>query len=180
MQARRALGVQGQKACRRLLILMFFPLKSLYSKHQSLEHRNTWHHKKLRITKKIVYCTPLQERERRCYKFPIERLFCLYFQLDDCGGAPTAELYSLVSSLVSLKLIDRSGGDDLDDPTYSCSLNIERVERLVNSPEELIIFKNYLYYSYFWTICLKASKDHSKLCKFSIESCVRLMLLVWK
>lgn len=89
-----------------------------------------------------------EEKKRRHYTFPVERLFVLYFKLNEGHRQPTAELYSLVSSLVTLQLLDKQGGDALNNPSYSCGLNIDRVEQLVNYPEKLIEFDNYLYYRY--------------------------------
>ena len=99
-------------------------------------------------SERLIIARQREERNRRRFTFPVERLFVLYFKLNEGHRQPEAELYSLVSSLVSLQLLDRQGGDTLDNPSYSCNLNIDRVKQLVNYPENLIEFDNYLYFRY--------------------------------
>uniref|UniRef100_A0A671R8C1 Origin recognition complex, subunit 5 n=1 Tax=Sinocyclocheilus anshuiensis TaxID=1608454 RepID=A0A671R8C1_9TELE len=58
--------------------------------------------------------------------FPLDRLMAIFYSVVDSRVAPTASIFSQISSLVTLQLLSQVGHDDqLDSPKYKCSVSLD-------------------------------------------------------
>ncbi|KAM8967885.1 origin recognition complex subunit 5 [Pelodytes ibericus] len=68
--------------------------------------------------------------------FPLDRLLAILYSVVDSRVAPTANIFSQISSLVTLQLLTLVGHDDqLDGPKYKCTVSLDfirAVARTVN------------------------------------------------
>ncbi|KAG7257371.1 hypothetical protein CRUP_019850 [Coryphaenoides rupestris] len=68
--------------------------------------------------------------------FPLNRLLAIFYSVVDSRVAPTASIFSQISSLVTLQLLTQLGHDDqLDAPKYKCAVAldfIQAISRTVN------------------------------------------------
>ncbi|KAM6985250.1 origin recognition complex subunit 5 [Aplochiton taeniatus] len=68
--------------------------------------------------------------------FPLDRLLAIFYSVVDSRVAPTASIFSQISSLVTLQLLTQMGHDDqLDTPKYKCSVSLDfirGISRTVN------------------------------------------------
>ncbi|XP_056378071.1 origin recognition complex subunit 5 [Hyla sarda] len=68
--------------------------------------------------------------------FPLDRLLAILYSIVDSRVAPTANIFSQISSLVTLQLLTLVGHDDqLDAPKYKCTVSLDfirAVARTVN------------------------------------------------
>ncbi|NP_001017013.1 origin recognition complex subunit 5 [Xenopus tropicalis] len=68
--------------------------------------------------------------------FPLDRLLAILYSIVDSRVAPTANIFSQISSLVTLQLLTLVGHDDqLDGPKYKCTVSLDfirAVARTVN------------------------------------------------
>ncbi|XP_041346768.1 origin recognition complex subunit 5-like [Gigantopelta aegis] len=68
--------------------------------------------------------------------FPLDRLFAIFYSIVEGRVAPTAHIYSQITSLVSLHLLGPAGSDDqIDMPKYKCLVSLDfirSVSRTVN------------------------------------------------
>uniref|UniRef100_A0A672R934 Origin recognition complex, subunit 5 n=1 Tax=Sinocyclocheilus grahami TaxID=75366 RepID=A0A672R934_SINGR len=77
------------------------------------------------------------EKGRSCYcclfnhllgpkPFPLDRLLAIFYSVVDCRVAPTASIFSQISSLVTLQLLSQVRHDDqLDSPKYKCAVSLD-------------------------------------------------------
>ncbi|XP_034382663.1 origin recognition complex subunit 5 [Cyclopterus lumpus] len=76
--------------------------------------------------------------------FPLDRLLAIFYSVVDSRVAPTASIFSQISSLVTLQLLTQVSHDDqLDAPKYKCAVSMDficAISRTVNF--EIV---NYLY-----------------------------------
>lgn len=76
--------------------------------------------------------------------FPLERLLAIVFSLMEVRISASAEVYSQLSSLVTLGLLSlASGGDNLDAPRYKCMMTYAEVSKVASSLG--LQLRNYLY-----------------------------------
>ncbi|XP_071551876.1 origin recognition complex subunit 5 [Panulirus ornatus] len=95
------------------------------------------HHGKQRKTKAMIKA---KERSRNQLvgpkPFPLDRLLAIFYSIIDDKVTPTANLFSQISTLVTLRLLTQVGGDDqLDSPKYKCAVSfdfIRSIARMVN------------------------------------------------
>ncbi|XP_053322467.1 origin recognition complex subunit 5 [Spea bombifrons] len=68
--------------------------------------------------------------------FPLDRLLAILYSIVDSRVAPTANIFSQISSLVTLQLLTTVGHDDqLDAPKYKCTVSLDfirAISRTVN------------------------------------------------
>ncbi|XP_034019188.1 origin recognition complex subunit 5 [Thalassophryne amazonica] len=68
--------------------------------------------------------------------FPLDRLLAVFYSVVDSRVAPTASIFSQISSLVTLQLLTQVGHDDqLDAPKYKCAVSLDficAISRTVN------------------------------------------------
>ncbi|XP_026065638.1 origin recognition complex subunit 5 isoform X1 [Carassius auratus] len=58
--------------------------------------------------------------------FPLDRMMAIFYSVVDSRVAPTASIFSQISSLVTLQLLSQVGHDDqLDSPKYKCSVSLD-------------------------------------------------------
>ncbi|KAK3544875.1 hypothetical protein QTP86_027587, partial [Hemibagrus guttatus] len=58
--------------------------------------------------------------------FPLDRLLAIFYSVVDSRVAPTASVFSQISSLVTLQLLSQVGHDDqLDSPKYKCAVSLD-------------------------------------------------------
>ncbi|XP_053097872.1 origin recognition complex subunit 5 [Pangasianodon hypophthalmus] len=58
--------------------------------------------------------------------FPLDRLLAIFYSVVDSRVAPTASVFSQISSLVTLQLLTQVGHDDqLDSPKYKCAVSLD-------------------------------------------------------
>uniref|UniRef100_A0A668AJP7 Origin recognition complex subunit 5 n=1 Tax=Myripristis murdjan TaxID=586833 RepID=A0A668AJP7_9TELE len=68
--------------------------------------------------------------------FPLDRLLAIFYSVVDSRVAPTASIFSQISSLVTLQLLAQVGHDDqIDAPKYKCAVSLDfirAISRTVN------------------------------------------------
>ncbi|XP_057711614.1 origin recognition complex subunit 5 [Corythoichthys intestinalis] len=68
--------------------------------------------------------------------FPLDRLLAIFYSVVDSRVAPTASIFSQISSLVTLQLLTQvSHADQLDAPKYKCAVSLDfisAISRTVN------------------------------------------------
>lgn len=68
--------------------------------------------------------------------FPLDRLLAIFYSVVDSRVAPTASIFSQISSLVTLQLLNQVSHDDqLDAPKYKCAVSMDficAISRTVN------------------------------------------------
>uniref|UniRef100_A0A3Q1BRE6 Orc1-like AAA ATPase domain-containing protein n=1 Tax=Amphiprion ocellaris TaxID=80972 RepID=A0A3Q1BRE6_AMPOC len=68
--------------------------------------------------------------------FPLDRLLAIFYSVVDSRVAPTASIFSQISSLVTLQLLTQVSHDDqLDAPKYKCAVSLDficAISRTVN------------------------------------------------
>ncbi|XP_056133742.1 origin recognition complex subunit 5 [Lampris incognitus] len=63
--------------------------------------------------------------------FPLDRLLAIFYCVVDSRVAPTASIFSQISSLVTLQFLTRVGHDDqLDSPKYKCTVTLDFIQAI--------------------------------------------------
>ncbi|XP_053571088.1 origin recognition complex subunit 5 [Bombina bombina] len=76
--------------------------------------------------------------------FPLDRLLAILYSIVDSRVAPTANIFSQISSLVTLQLLTQVGHDDqLDGPKYKCTVSLDFIRAVARTVNFDII--RYLY-----------------------------------
>lgn len=76
--------------------------------------------------------------------FPLDRLLAIFYSVVDSRVAPTASIFSQISSLVTLQLLTQVGHDDqLDAPKYKCAVSLDFIQAISRTVSFDII--RYLY-----------------------------------
>ncbi|KAM4615009.1 origin recognition complex subunit 5 [Polymixia lowei] len=76
--------------------------------------------------------------------FPLDRLLAIFYSVVDNRVAPTASIFSQISSLVTLQLLTRVGHDDqLDVPKYKCAVSLDFIRAIARTVNFDIV--KYLY-----------------------------------
>ncbi|XP_073095081.1 origin recognition complex subunit 5 isoform X2 [Manis javanica] len=76
--------------------------------------------------------------------FPLDRLLAILYSIVDSRVAPTANIFSQITSLVTLQLLTLVGHDDqLDGPKYKCTVSLDFIRAVARTVNFDII--KYLY-----------------------------------
>ncbi|KAK4295591.1 hypothetical protein Pmani_031859 [Petrolisthes manimaculis] len=76
--------------------------------------------------------------------FPLDRLLAIFYSIVDDRVTPTANIFSQISTLVTLRLLTQIGGDDqLDSPKYKCVVSLDFIRTIARMVSFDII--RYLY-----------------------------------
>ncbi|ERE86987.1 origin recognition complex subunit 5 [Cricetulus griseus] len=76
--------------------------------------------------------------------FPLDRLLAILYSIVDSRVAPTANIFSQITSLVTLQLLTIVGHDDqLDGPKYKCTVSLDFIRAIARTVNFDII--KYLY-----------------------------------
>ncbi|XP_042540700.1 origin recognition complex subunit 5 [Dipodomys spectabilis] len=76
--------------------------------------------------------------------FPLDRLLAILYSIVDSRVAPTANIFSQITSLVTLQLLSLVGHDDqLDGPKYKCTVSLDFIRAIARTVNFDII--KYLY-----------------------------------
>ncbi|XP_033646773.1 origin recognition complex subunit 5-like [Asterias rubens] len=76
--------------------------------------------------------------------FPLDRLMAIFYSIVDSRVAPTANVFSQISSLVTLQLLAQVGHEDqLDTPKYKCTVSLEFIRSIARTVSFDVI--RYLY-----------------------------------
>ncbi|XP_030072882.1 origin recognition complex subunit 5 [Microcaecilia unicolor] len=76
--------------------------------------------------------------------FPLDRLLAILYSIVDSRVAPTANIFSQITSLVTLQLLSLVGHDDqLDGPKYKCTVSLDFIRAVARTVNFDII--KYLY-----------------------------------
>lgn len=76
--------------------------------------------------------------------FPLDRLLAILYSIVDSRVAPTANIFSQITSLVTLQLLTLVGHDDqLDGPKYKCTVSLDFIRAIARTVNFDII--KYLY-----------------------------------
>ncbi|KAI1888401.1 hypothetical protein AGOR_G00184770 [Albula goreensis] len=63
--------------------------------------------------------------------FPLDRLLAIFYSVVDSRVAPTASVFSQISSLVTLQLLSQVSHDDqLDAPKYKCTVSLDFIRAI--------------------------------------------------
>uniref|UniRef100_A0AAY4DTS1 Origin recognition complex subunit 5 n=1 Tax=Denticeps clupeoides TaxID=299321 RepID=A0AAY4DTS1_9TELE len=66
--------------------------------------------------------------------FPLDRLLAIFYSVVDNRVAPTASVFSQISSLVTLQLLTQVGHDDqLDAPKYKCAVSLDFIQAIART-----------------------------------------------
>uniref|UniRef100_A0A3B3R0C7 Origin recognition complex subunit 5 n=1 Tax=Paramormyrops kingsleyae TaxID=1676925 RepID=A0A3B3R0C7_9TELE len=66
--------------------------------------------------------------------FPLDRLLAIFYSVVDSRVAPTASIFSQISSLVTLQLLTQVGHDDqLDNPKYKCTVSLDFIRAIART-----------------------------------------------
>ncbi|KAJ8261879.1 hypothetical protein GJAV_G00159490 [Gymnothorax javanicus] len=66
--------------------------------------------------------------------FPLDRLLAIFYSVVDSRVAPTASVFSQISSLVTLQLLSRVSHDDqLDTPKYKCAVSLDFIRAIART-----------------------------------------------
>ncbi|XP_061767951.1 origin recognition complex subunit 5 [Nerophis ophidion] len=95
------------------------------------------HHGKIRKTKNFLKKNEKTSNHLLGPKpFPLDRLLAIFYSVVDSRVAPTASIFSQISSLVTLQLLTQVSHDDqLDAPKYKCAVSLDficAIARTVN------------------------------------------------
>ncbi|KAJ8391091.1 hypothetical protein AAFF_G00097120 [Aldrovandia affinis] len=76
--------------------------------------------------------------------FPLDRLLAIFYSVVDSRVAPTASVFSQISSLVTLQLLSQVSHDDqLDAPKYKCAVSLDFIRAIARTVSFDIV--RYLY-----------------------------------
>ncbi|KAK8741890.1 hypothetical protein OTU49_001997 [Cherax quadricarinatus] len=63
--------------------------------------------------------------------FPLDRLLAIFYSIIDDKVTPTANIFSQISTLVTLRLVTQIGGNDqLDSPKYKCAVTLDFIRNV--------------------------------------------------
>ncbi|KAG7455968.1 hypothetical protein MATL_G00246690 [Megalops atlanticus] len=66
--------------------------------------------------------------------FPLDRLLAIFYSVVDSRVAPTASVFSQISSLVTLQLLSQVSHDDqLDSPKYKCAVSLDFIRAVART-----------------------------------------------
>ncbi|XP_045618796.1 origin recognition complex subunit 5 [Procambarus clarkii] len=85
------------------------------------------HHGKQRKTQAMIKAKERSSNQLVGPKpFPLDRLLAIFYSIVEDKVTPTANIFSQISSLVTLRLVTQVGGDDqLDAPKYKCAVTLD-------------------------------------------------------
>ncbi|XP_068200417.1 origin recognition complex subunit 5-like [Palaemon carinicauda] len=66
--------------------------------------------------------------------FPLDRMMAIFYSIVEDKVTPTANIFSQISTLVTLKLVTQVGGDDqLDAPKYKCAVSLNFIRGIART-----------------------------------------------
>ncbi|XP_071485936.1 origin recognition complex subunit 5-like [Diadema antillarum] len=94
------------------------------------------HHGKIKKSAKVSKKKETSNQLLGPKAFPLDRLMAIFYSIVDARVAPSANIFSQISSLVTLQLLSHVGHDDqLDVPKYKCTVSLDfirSISRTVN------------------------------------------------
>nr|XP_016849482.1 PREDICTED: origin recognition complex subunit 5 isoform X3 [Anolis carolinensis] len=83
--------------------------------------------------------------------FPLDRMLAILYSIVDSRVAPTANIFSQITSLVTLQLLTLVGHDDqLNGPRYKCNVSLDFIRAISSNTSGLIALQSddlFLYFS---------------------------------
>ncbi|XP_030853310.1 origin recognition complex subunit 5-like [Strongylocentrotus purpuratus] len=102
------------------------------------------HHGKIKKSAKVSKKEVIAEFLLGPKAFPLDRLMAIFYSVVDARVAPSANIFSQISSLVTLQLLSHVGHDDqLDVPKYKCTVSLDFIRSIARTVNFDII--RYLY-----------------------------------
>lgn len=85
------------------------------------------HHGKQRKTQAMIKAKERSSNQLVGPKpFPLDRLMAIFYSIIEDKVSPTANLFTQISTLVTLRLVSQVGGEDqLDLPKYKCTVSLD-------------------------------------------------------
>uniref|UniRef100_A0A3Q1JFK8 Uncharacterized protein n=1 Tax=Anabas testudineus TaxID=64144 RepID=A0A3Q1JFK8_ANATE len=103
------------------------------------------HHGKIRKTKFLKKNEKTSNHLLGPKPFALDRLLAIFYSVVDSRIAPTASIFSQISSLVTLQLLTQVSHDDqLDAPKYKCAVSMDFICAISRSEHVLIHRLNHL------------------------------------
>ncbi|XP_048875669.1 origin recognition complex subunit 5 [Brienomyrus brachyistius] len=92
------------------------------------------HHGKIRNTRFLKKHEKTSNHLLGPKPFPLDRLLAIFYSVVDSRVAPTASIFSQISSLVTLQLLTQVGHDDqLDNPKYKCTVSLDFIRAIART-----------------------------------------------
>ncbi|XP_069945671.1 origin recognition complex subunit 5 isoform X2 [Cherax quadricarinatus] len=90
------------------------------------------HHGKQRKTQAMIKAKERSSSQLVGPKpFPLDRLLAIFYSIIDDKVTPTANIFSQISTLVTLRLVTQIGGNDqLDSPKYKCAVTLDFIRNV--------------------------------------------------
>ncbi|XP_063953065.1 origin recognition complex subunit 5-like isoform X2 [Lytechinus pictus] len=121
-------------------------LQTIYLREVSRTDRRFFakHHGKIKKTARISKKKETSNQLLGPKAFPLDRLMAIFYSVVDARVAPSANIFSQISSLVTLQLLSHVGHDDqLDVPKYKCTVSLDFIRSIARTVNFDII--RYLY-----------------------------------
>uniref|UniRef100_A0A6G1RBG5 Origin recognition complex subunit 5 n=1 Tax=Hypotaenidia okinawae TaxID=2861861 RepID=A0A6G1RBG5_9GRUI len=115
-------------------------------RHKNLGHKEarSKHHGKIRKTNFMKKHEKTSNHLLGPKPFPLDRLLAILYSIVDNRVAPTANIFSQITSLVTLQLLSIVGhNDQLDGPKYKCIVSLDFIRAIARTVNFDII--KYLY-----------------------------------
>ncbi|GAB5568463.1 origin recognition complex subunit 5 isoform X1 [Prionailurus iriomotensis] len=95
-----------------------------------------WHHGKIKKTNFLKKHEKTSNHLLGPKPFPLDRLLAILYSIVDSRVAPTANIFSQITSLVTLQLLTLVGHDDqLDGPKYKCTVSLDFIRAIASDGE---------------------------------------------
>lgn len=93
------------------------------------------HHGKQRKTQAMIKAKERSSNQLVGPKpFPLERLMAIFYSIIEDKVSPTANVFSQISTLVTLRLVTQIGGEDqLDAPKYKCAVPLDFIRGIART-----------------------------------------------
>ncbi|XP_043943222.1 origin recognition complex subunit 5 [Protopterus annectens] len=92
------------------------------------------HHGKIKKTKFLKKHEKTNNHLLGPKPFPLDRLLAIFYSIVDSRIAPTANIFSQISSLVTLQLLTLVGHDDqLNGPKYKCAVSLDFIRAVASN-----------------------------------------------
>lgn len=93
------------------------------------------HHGKQRKTQAMIKAKERSSNQLVGPKpFPLDRLMAIFYSVIEDKVSPTANLFTQISTLVTLRLVSQVGGEDqLDLPKYKCTVSLDFIRGIART-----------------------------------------------
>ncbi|CAL4122549.1 unnamed protein product, partial [Meganyctiphanes norvegica] len=93
------------------------------------------HHGKQRKTQAMIKAKERSSNQLVGPKpFPLDRLMAIFYSIIEDKVSPTANLFTQISTLVTLRLVSQVGGEDqLDLPKYKCTVSLDFIRGIART-----------------------------------------------